>query len=1483
MRRVALALLICLALPGMALAAFPGSNANESVRVNTPNDPLFDCAEPDDAPPSGACSNVFSEEYERFGFAPSSTQLSATYKNPAATERQQAQNTAAGRNPLGQIPGVSADRAWKRSIGVPAVHIAILDTGIRWSDPALRAKVALNAAELPTPQHADGSACGADDCNGDGAFNVDDFAQDPRVSPASGHDDEPGADARLDASDLLAVFSDGNDDDGNGYADDIAGWDFFDDDNDPYDASSYSSASNHGTGRAKEAGQQTDDGQDGTGVCPRCMIVPLRVWDTFVPDTNNFGLASTYAADNGVKVVEAALGGLVNPSFARAAMSDAYRRGVFFTVVSSDLNTADHNWPTTYDEAMMVQGTVADVQGVGSDSGAEVGNFLGGIGLGTNAPVSTWFRNSGTTQYGGHAHIVMPAVTGSAATGQASGAAGLIASYGLQKGFTLQPNEIKQLFTMTAEDVVAENTQGVGLADPAQPGWDQHFGYGKPDLGLALERIAQGRIPPQALITSPDWFSPFPLERGDSVSIGGRLSARTGPFTYRLQWAPGAEPKESEFRDVGGSQASGSAIDGSLGTIDLKAVRAALDARPGGGATGDPTAPQKGPGDTDPNEPAFTVRVRVTDADGNEGEDRKVLFAYHDTTLIDGWLRRLGTGGEASQRLWDVDGDNRLDVVLADSSGALRVFGRDGSPLQAFNGGQPVLTQRLAAVHPAAPAFGRVEAPRESLRTPAIGDIDGDLKPEIVDSAGEHVYAWNMDGSVVPGFPVRIDPSFSRPQDRTRANHVKRGFIASPALGDLQGDGALEIVIGSLDQHLYGWDGAGHPLTGFPVKLRDPSLVGAEIITTPAVGDIAGDSRPEIVTPTQEFDPASPPSGPQDLPGLLTAGLQNQLAGEVGGSGRTYAVDATGHVLPGWPVKPTGLVPDALPLVGPGVDHVLGNLDSDPKLEVIGNLTSGDVKSYDGDGTQRTTFDSSPQTGETVDRGRVLNLFENPIVADLDGLPGLEVFKGGLTLNGLVNLGVAVGQNLPYNHVVQGWNGATGASLPAYPQAVEDYQLLSSPAVADVSDAPGYELLVGTGLYLLRDLNATGQEGAGFPKFTGGWNFAVPAIGDVDGDNKLDVEVMTREGNAFVWKTDRPVCATNDQWWTSRHDEWSSGAQGTDSRPPAVPAGLALQKGDQLKLSWTVPGDDWQCGTPSRYRILTSDAPIDGAADGTVLVDEAASGSAGDAGSRSVPASSALAELAVVYRDDNGNWGRPARISREGVALGPTPVAPPAKPPGAGGQSGAGSPPAHDAVAPVVRVSAPRYGPSSARVRVRWRGRDQSPITYAVQARRAHGAWRTLRGATRATSLRYRGRRGQTLEFRVTATDAAGNRSRPAGAVTVVPIDQTSRAIRYGRGWVRAKRRRGAFGRTVALARRPGATASLRFRGRAVAVFLARSHAPRRITVVLDGRRFAVRTRGAGLHRPALLRVRLSPRRAHRLVLRAGERGVALDAVGVRR
>jgi hypothetical protein len=67
---VALLAALALAVPayGAVDHGWPGSDPNESVRLHTPNDPGFDCAEPDDQD-GGTCTNVFDEQTQRFGFS----------------------------------------------------------------------------------------------------------------------------------------------------------------------------------------------------------------------------------------------------------------------------------------------------------------------------------------------------------------------------------------------------------------------------------------------------------------------------------------------------------------------------------------------------------------------------------------------------------------------------------------------------------------------------------------------------------------------------------------------------------------------------------------------------------------------------------------------------------------------------------------------------------------------------------------------------------------------------------------------------------------------------------------------------------------------------------------------------------------------------------------------------------------------------------------------------------------------------------------------------------------------------------------------------------------------------------------------------------------------------------------------------------------------------------------------------------------------
>ena len=81
---------------------------------------------------------------------------------------------------------MSADKAWANfTPGRPDEVYAYVEGGINWADPDARAELAgrtyINKGELPYPEQADGTACTAYDCNGDGIFNVEDYAHDPRI------------------------------------------------------------------------------------------------------------------------------------------------------------------------------------------------------------------------------------------------------------------------------------------------------------------------------------------------------------------------------------------------------------------------------------------------------------------------------------------------------------------------------------------------------------------------------------------------------------------------------------------------------------------------------------------------------------------------------------------------------------------------------------------------------------------------------------------------------------------------------------------------------------------------------------------------------------------------------------------------------------------------------------------------------------------------------------------------------------------------------------------------------------------------------------------------------------------------------------------------------------------------------------------------------------------------------------------------------
>jgi hypothetical protein len=1253
---VALLLLVAAALP-VGATFNPGAPGTDP-RDHLPNDPGYAPHETAKFPncPLGS-PNIYDEQYGWFSFAP---------LGPACQGNE-------------AISGVSLDRAFQLELGRPDVVVAQVDTGINWTDTDLRRQVHLNWGELPPPENAQGvSACAgvnlagldrrgpAPTCYANGQtygnpgkpfFNVDSYASDPRVTDYNeaptrplGENVNPAKDAdggRINAADLIHTFSSwctlgpagtwiqdatrcaGFDNDGNGYAHDIAGWNFLDDNNDPYDLSSYSTADDHGTGRADDAVDEANNGLGGVGSCPQCTYMPLRLHSFFINDVNGYGVAASYAVDNGASVVELAFASANNTPFARAATAYVVAHGAVPVSITQDLNTPDHLFPESYQDVFTVAGCVPDTQGLGSN--------------GQSLQPHTYFRNSNTTAPGDHLDACMSgAVTGSVASAQTSGVLGLLISRsrdladGGWLSRPLTPLEAEQVLVQTADPVTTAEVLGplppYGLPDPPAPGdsparvtsaqldgaWSSAFGYGRLNALRALESLGSPAnfatptgnnspampmaLPPELSLSSPDWWDQLDPTTQPQLALQGYIAHNRcpGPATFKVDAAPGAEPTTSQYQTLLSRPMRGNSERGTLGSLSVSAL---------------PVAQTSGSAS---NREAFTVTLRlsVDDSCHRHGEIRRVVHVHHEAGISPGFPIDFHAGIVAAVHNTDLRGDGNLESIVANDAGELHVLDSSGHDVPWFNGGHPFLSLPSGFLsHPGTAAMrsGQLPVAHSSLvATPAVGDLFGDGRQEIVAADVDgRVYAIDGGGQLLPGFPVTPNPALSPVSNESKNNHQQKGDTASPALGHLDDahPDQLDIVLGALDQRLYVWrpDGVFLPSfnSGQPKELIDTSVPlasrqFAQITSTPAVGPLTADGHDQIVVPTTEYYPAPA----QDINALKTAVISSLkpsgsgtvvdaaaiavLSQVVGVSNRTYAVDRHGATVSGWPVSVTGLVPDLLAPVGT-VPAMIGDLGNGPRAVL--SLLSAPTYVYNANGTVDTglALQQGPAAG-TTDRSIALDVLSHGAIGDISGT-GPGIFEGGLSGNGLPNL-LLVGQNLPFDHLISGWDPRTGLMYPTFPQKMEDFQAFIEPAVAPVGDPLGNSVVSGSGMYLVHAYDIAGTEAPSFPKFTGGWANQAPALADLSGKGTLDLLIGTHEGWLYQWSTAGAACS-NDQWWSNHHDEWNSGAYGKMTRPPGAITDLRYTGTDaNPAVAFTWSGAAFRCGVASSADVRVSSSPI---------------------------------------------------------------------------------------------------------------------------------------------------------------------------------------------------------------------------------------------------------------------------------------------------
>ncbi|RMH70897.1 MAG: VCBS repeat-containing protein [Actinomyces sp.] len=385
------------------------------------------------------------------------------------------------------------------------------------------------------------------------------------------------------------------------------------------------------------------------------------------------------------------------------------------------------------------------------------------------------------------------------------------------------------------------------------------------------------------------------------------------------------------------------------------------------------------------------------------------------------WSVELGGtwNRSSSPAIADLDGDGGGDVVFGAQDGRIRAWRGDGTALWT-----------TSAVPGISAGCRGQSTPTAVDSSPAVGDVDGDGRVEVVVGLGSN-WVPDQNGSVLvlDGRTGAVEWRWTGNRDFGDVWHgsvidpvthhpVGDGWCepvySTPALGDVDGDGRLDIVFGGWDQRIHALDGTGRELAGFPVAADDtvwssPALFDADgdgavdifigtdsspggivdhrggvlralswkngtvvdlwrqypnevVMSSPVIGDIDGDHRPEVVVGTGEYWHVT--CGP-------SCGTDHV---------RVFAwhVD-DGSPVPGWPVSTGGTV-----ITSPA----LGDVDGDGLDEVIVGSYDGQVYAFDGTGALR--WRTRP-TFSHLGSGRVTG---HPVVADLDGDGDQDVAVG---------------------------------------------------------------------------------------------------------------------------------------------------------------------------------------------------------------------------------------------------------------------------------------------------------------------------------------------------------------------------------------------------------------------------------------------------------------------------------------------------------
>ena len=535
----------------------------------------------------------------------------------------------------------------------------------------------------------------------------------------------------------------------------------------------------------------------------------------------------------------------------------------------------------------------------------------------------------------------------------------------------------------------------------------------------------------------------------------------------------------------------------------------------------------------------------------------------------------------SSPTLVDLDGNGTLEVVVGSRN---------------LSGGQPGCGGVVYAYRHNGSLFWQtpVRAPVNS--TPTAADLNDDGYPDIVVGMGGMVESQCWDGGVIAlnGLTGAVLWTFDT-QDWLNHNPDGKldGVFSTPAVGDVNGDGEIEIVFGAWDQCLYLLNKGGTPLWGNLPGILPQVYCGGHgfynedtFWSSPALADLTGDGIPEIITGADVY----------------TGNVWGDPTG-----GYLYVFDANGNTLAReWMEQDIYSSPAVADLDNDGANEI-----------VVGTGVFVPDKGY-----FVSAFEYDPNPSNPKDRlvlkwrqptvGRV---FSSPALGDLNKDGWLDV----------VNV-VPKGNNGQDGTFIYAWRGHDGAPLfqrRACDMWGNSFNTLSSAIIADIDGDSRSEILF-SHVWEVAILNHDGtyytdysNPGGGAPEHPGCsrdhtpttnlsyWAeytlYATPAVGDLDGDGDAEIVIgghnpdNTKQGMLFAW-TGHPV-DQSPTWPTWRNNERHTGFLMFDTLPPTNPTGLSSpshtlsvwSNSRQVQVVWSGAADD-RSGVAG-YSVVWDSAP----------------------------------------------------------------------------------------------------------------------------------------------------------------------------------------------------------------------------------------------------------------------------------------------------